>query len=73
MMSRVVLEEGGGCVDQIFAVRQVCKKYLAKSKCVLGTHGFRKAHDRIDRKGLWTVLRLYGLGGRLLKGVKSFI
>ncbi len=24
------------------------------------------------REGLWTVLRLYGLGGRLLKGVKSF-
>ncbi len=31
-----------------------------------------KAHDRTDRGGLWTVLRLYGLGGRLLKGVKSF-
>ncbi len=29
-------------------------------------------YDRIDREGLWTVLRLYGLGGRLLKGVKSF-
>ncbi len=26
--------------------------------------------DRSDRKGLWTVLRLYGVGGRLLKGVK---
>ncbi len=32
----------------------------------------QKAHDRIDREGLWTVLRLYGLGGRLLKRVKSF-
>ncbi len=31
-----------------------------------------KARDRIDREGLWTVLRLYGLGDRLLKGVKSF-
>ncbi len=31
-----------------------------------------KAYDRIDREGLWTVLRLYGLGGRLLKAVKSF-
>ncbi len=31
-----------------------------------------KAYDRTDRKGLWTVLRLYGLGGRLLKVMKSF-
>ncbi len=30
------------------------------------------AYDRIDREGLWAVLRLYGLGGRLLKGVKNF-
>ncbi len=26
----------------------------------------------IDRKVLWTVLRLYGLGDRFLKGVQSF-
>ncbi len=31
-----------------------------------------KAYDRIDMEGLWTVLKLYGVGGRLLKGVKSF-
>ncbi len=31
-----------------------------------------KAYDRIDREGLWTVLRLYRLGGRLLKTVRSF-
>jgi len=32
-----------------------------------------KAYDRIDREGLWTVLIIYGLGGRLLKGVKRFL
>ncbi len=32
---------GRGCVDQIFAVRQVCEKYLAKrQENVLGVHGF---------------------------------
>ena len=31
-----------------------------------------KAYDRIDREALWTVLRMYGIGGRLLEGVKSF-
>ena len=31
-----------------------------------------KACDRIDRDGMWNVLQLYGLGGRLITGVKSF-
>ncbi len=33
---------GRGCVDQIFAVRQVCEKHLAKGR-VLGVYGFRKS------------------------------
>ncbi len=31
-----------------------------------------KAYDRIDREALWKVLRLYGVGRRLLNVVKSF-
>ncbi len=34
--------------------------------------GVCKVFDKIDREGLWTVLRLSGLNGRLLKRVKSF-
>ena len=30
-----------------------------------------KAYDRVDRDVMWNVLRLYGIGGRLLQGVKS--
>ncbi len=30
-----------------------------------------KAYYIIDRKELWTVFKLYVLGGRLLKGVNS--
>ena len=30
-----------------------------------------KAYDRIDRDALWNVLRSYGIGGRLLQGVKN--
>ena len=29
------------------------------------------AYDRVDRDALWQTLRLYGVGGRLLKAVKS--
>ena len=25
---------------------------------------------RVDRDAMWSVLRLYGIGGRLLRGVK---
>ncbi|WP_435362545.1 reverse transcriptase domain-containing protein, partial [Klebsiella pneumoniae] len=27
--------------------------------------------DRVDREGLWRVLRIYGVGGELLSAVKS--
>ena len=28
-----------------------------------------KAYDRVDRSALWKVLCIYGVGGRLLRGV----
>ena len=31
-----------------------------------------KAYYRVDRDALWKVLRLYGVGGKLLKAVQSF-
>ena len=30
-----------------------------------------KAYDRVDREAMWNVLRIYGMGGRLLQAVKS--
>ena len=30
-----------------------------------------KGYDRVDRDAMWIVLRLYGIGGRLLRGVMS--
>ncbi len=63
---------GRGCMGQIFVVRQVCEKYLTKCKDVYWAFmDLEKAYDRIDREALWTVLRLYGLRDRLLKGVKT--
>ena len=38
----------------------------------LRTTDLEKAYDNVDREGLWQVLRLYGIGGRLLNAVKSF-
>ena len=60
-------------MDQMFAVRQVCEKYLSKGKEVYWAFiDLEKAYDRVDRGAMWEVLGLYGVGGRLLKAVKSF-
>ena len=53
-------------------MRQVCKVYDKKKRSISGFYNLEKAYDRIDRDSLWNVLRLYGRGGRLLNGVKSF-
>ena len=31
-----------------------------------------KAYDAIDRHGMWQMIRVYGVGGKLLKAMKSF-
>ena len=31
-----------------------------------------KAYDTIDRHSMWQMLRLYGVGGKLLKAVQNF-
>ncbi len=31
-----------------------------------------KAYDTVDKEALWSVLRIYGVGGQLLKGIQAF-
>ncbi len=31
-----------------------------------------KAYDRVDREAVWNVLKIYGVGGQLLEGIKAF-
>ena len=58
---------GRGCTDQIFIVRQICEKYLGKGEDVYFAFlDLEKAYDRVDRDVVWNVLRLNGIGGRLL-------
>ena len=57
----------------MFAVRQVCEKYLANGKDVFWAFmDLEKAYDTIDRHGMGQMLRVYGVGGNLLKAVQSF-
>ena len=65
---QVGFRRGRGCTDQIFIVRQICEKYLGKGKDVyFAILDLAKAYDRVDRDAMWNVLRLYGIGGRLLE------
>ena len=57
----------------MFALRQVCEKYLANWKDVFWAFmALEKTYDTIDRHGMWQMLRVYGVGGKLLKEVNSF-
>ena len=37
----------------------------------VGFIDLEKAYDRVNRKALWQVLRVYDKGGKLLNGIKS--
>ena len=41
-------------------------------RCILGVMDLEKAYDTIDRHGMWQMLRVYGVGGKLLKPVECF-
>ena len=65
--------QGRGCMDPVIAVRQVCEKYLANGKDLFGAFmDLEKAYDTIDRHGMWQMVRVYGVAGKLLIVVKSF-
>ena len=67
------LRQGRRCMDQVFAARQVGEKHLANGKDVFwGFMGLRKAYDTIDWHGMWQMLRVCGVRGKLLKAVQSF-
>ena len=60
-------------MDQVFAVRQVCEKYLANGKDVFCDFmDLEKVCDTIVQHSMWQMLRVYGVGGKLLKAVQSF-
>ncbi len=60
-------------VAHIFNMRMVIIKMLAKDKKVCAAFmDLGKAYDRVDWDTVWDVLKIYGVGGRLLDGVKIF-
>ena len=49
-----VYRHGKVCMDQVFAVRKVCEKYLANGKDIFWAFlDLEKAYDTIDLLGMW--------------------
>ena len=73
----VMDEQGGfragrGCIDQVFAVRQVFEKVIKKDKVVYAAFvDLEKAYDSVSREKLWVALKDYGVSGKLLVAVQS--
>ena len=60
-------------MGQEFALRQVFEKYLANGEDLFWAFmDLEKAYDTIDCQGMWQMLRVNGVGGKLLKAVQSF-
>ena len=51
----------------------MCDKHLANGKDVFwALMDLEKAYDTINRHGMWQMLTVYVVGGKLLKAVQSF-
>ncbi len=49
------------------------EEYFGKDKKLYAAFmDLEKAYDRVDREALWSVLKIYGVGGELLKGIQAF-
>ena len=65
--------EGRGCTDQIFTVKTIVERYIGKRRKLYAAFmDLEKAYDRVDRKALWDVMKIYGVGGKLLRAVQAF-
>ena len=60
------------CIDQFFTLKQVSEKAIDKKRRVyVGFIVLEKPYNRVNRKALWQVLRMYDLRGKLLSGIKE--
>lgn len=47
-----------GCMDQVFASKIMVEKYMGKDRKLYAAFlDMEKAYERVDRKGLWDILR----------------
>ena len=66
--------KGKGIVDQIVAIKMIVEEYIGKDEKLYTVFADLKKHIlmRVDRGALWNVLKIFGVGGQLLEGIKAF-
>ncbi len=60
------------CGSNIFLQDGSRKNIREKEKLCAAFMDLEKAYDRADWLAIWEVLRIYGVGGKLLSAIKSF-
>jgi hypothetical protein len=64
---------GRGCIDQIFAVKQVLEERIRCGKKTIPVFiDFKNAFDSVHRDSLWKALLTIGVPEKMVKIVKAF-
>ncbi len=65
--------KGKSCVYQIFAIKMLVEEYLGKNRKLYAAFmDLEKEYDRVNRKAVWNVLKIYSVGWELMEGIKAF-
>ena len=60
--------KGRGTIDQLFVIRQLAEKYWEKNQTLFNNFiDFKQAFDSVWQKGLWQVLRNFGIPEDLIQ------
>ncbi len=56
--------KGKGCVDHIFAMKMLVEECSGNAKKLYSAYmNLERAYNIVDRGALWSVLKIYGVGG----------
>ena len=71
--SQCGFRKGSGCVDMIFAARQLVEKCREHDNSLFILFvDLQKAYDSVPRQALWCVLERYGVSPTMLSVIRSF-
>ncbi len=72
-MSKGGFRKEKSCLDQILLIKMLVEEYLGKDrKLHAAIMDLEKEYGRVEREPLWNVLKIHGVGGQLMEGMKAF-
>lgn len=58
----------------IFGRKMIIEKYLQMGRKLFATFmDLEESYDRVDRNGIWGILKIYGVGGHILATVSILV